>query len=122
MTERMSNVEIAVGSLAELEDPGCREFTIGEGDWPFNGFVVRHGDDVFAYQNVCAHAGHPLNWSPDRFLTRDRSAIICSSHGATYDIKTGKCIAGPANGRSLRTVEVLVRDGVVYVQGPDRTL
>ena len=118
----MSEQEITVGLLDELEDPGCREFAIGEGDWPLRGFVVRQGDDVFAYQNVCAHVGHPLNWSPDRFLTKDKSAIICASHGATYDIQTGKCIAGPANGRSLQTVAVLVRDGVVYVRGPDRTL
>ncbi len=118
----MNSIESAVGSLTELEDPGCREFTVGEGDWPFRGFVVRQGDDVFGYQNVCAHAGHPLNWSPHKFLTKDQSAIICASHGATYDIKTGVCIAGPASGRSLRAVEVAVRDGVIYVQRPDITV
>jgi len=115
----MRDIEVAVGPLAEIEDPGCREFAIGEGDWPFRGFVVRQGDDVFAYQNVCSHVGHPLNWSAHRFLTKDRSAIICASHGATYDIKTGKCIAGPAKGRSLRAVEVAVREGVIYVRGPE---
>ena len=30
--------EVTVGRLDELDDPGCREFTIGEGDWPFKGF------------------------------------------------------------------------------------
>ena len=78
--------EIAVGRLDEIDDPGCREFEIGEGDWPFRGFVVRQGDGVYAYQNFCAHVGHPLNWSPDKFLTKDKTAIICASHGATYQI------------------------------------
>ncbi len=65
------------------------------------------------------HVGHPLNWAPDSFLTRDRSAIICASHGALYEIETGLCFAGPCTGRSLRTVGVEVRDGIVYVCGPD---
>ncbi len=114
----MSNVEIEVGGLAEIENPGCREFTIGEGDWPFRGFVVRQGDEVFAYQNVCAHVGHPLNWSANNFLSKDKSAIICASHGATYDIETGKCFAGPGTGGALRKVEVAVRDGIIHVVGP----
>ena len=115
----MSDVTISVGRLDELENPGCREFSIGEGDWPFRGFIVRQGDDVFAYQNFCMHAGHPLNWSPNKFLTKDKTAIICASHGATFDIATGNCVAGPASGRALRQVAAEVRDGVVYVTGPD---
>ena len=114
----MSDLEVVVGRLQELDDPGCREFQIGDGDWPFLGFVVRQGDKVFAYQNYCAHVGHPLNWSADKFLTKDKSAIICASHGATYDIETGRCFAGPGSGGSLRRVDVEVRDNVIYVTGP----
>lgn len=110
---------VAVGSIDELDDPGCREFSIGEGDWPFRGFVVRKGDAVFAYENVCAHVGHPLNWKPDSFLTKDGSAIICASHGAMYDIGTGHCFAGPCKGKALRNVTAEVRDGTIYVSGPD---
>ena len=110
--------EISVGKLEELDDPGCREFQIGSGDWPFRGFVVRQGDKVFAYQNYCAHVGHPLNWSPDKFLSKDKSAIICASHGASYDIETGHCLAGPGSGGSLRRVDLEVREGVIYVTGP----
>ena len=115
----MADREVEVGRLDELEDPGCREFSIGEGDWPFRGFVVRKGEEVFAYQNFCMHAGHPLNWSPNKFLTKDKSAIICASHGAMFDIQTDNCIAGPASGRALRQVVAEVREGVVYVTGPD---
>ena len=110
--------EIAVGALAELDDPGCREFEIGDGDWPFRGFVVRQGDDVYAYQNFCVHVGHPLNWMPDGFLTKDRKAIICASHGARYKIDSGLCVAGPCVGKSLRQVNVAVREGMIYVTGP----
>jgi nitrite reductase/ring-hydroxylating ferredoxin subunit len=110
--------EVAVGRLDELADPGCREFEIGDGEWPFRGFVVRQGDQVFAYQNFCVHVGHQLNWTPNRFLTKDNTAIICASHGAMYEIGSGLCFAGPCKGKSLRPVEIDVRDGVVYVTGP----
>lgn len=116
----MPDLEKRVGRLSEIEDPGCREFTIGHGDWPFRGFVVRRGDRVFAYENVCAHAGHPLNLHPDRFLTEDSGFVICASHGAIYEIDSGACIAGPCVGKSLRPVEVEVVDGEVVVRGPNR--
>jgi len=110
--------EVTIGKLAELKDPGCREFTIGSGEWPFKGFVVRQGDNVFAYQNHCAHVGHALNWKPNSFLTDDRSRIICASHGALYEIDTGKCAGGPCRDKALRSVECEVRNGSVFVSGP----
>ena len=118
MERQVGEREIAVGRLDELEDPGCREFSIGNGEWPFRGFVVRKGDQVYAYRNFCVHVGHPLNWSPDRFLTKDKRALICASHGATYEIETGYCFAGPGNGRTLQKVAVELRGGIIYVTGP----
>jgi nitrite reductase/ring-hydroxylating ferredoxin subunit len=111
--------EVVVCRLDELDDPGSKEFRIGEGDWPFKGFVVRQGDEVYAYQNFCMHAGHPLNWSPDGFLTGDGSQIICASHGAIYEIRSGECVAGPCPGKKLRPVNVEVRDSEVVVRGPN---
>ncbi len=78
----MKTTEMAVGPVDNITDPGCREFTLGDGDWPFKGFIVRQGNEIYAYQNYCVHAGHPLNWKPDSFLTPDGSQIICASHGA----------------------------------------
>ncbi|MDA0705744.1 MAG: Rieske 2Fe-2S domain-containing protein [Proteobacteria bacterium] len=112
----MSETEVAVGKLEELGDPGCREFQVGGGDWPLHGFVVRQGHAVHAYENYCMHVGHPLNWMPDAFLTKDRSSIICASHGALYEIDTGLCFAGPCLGKSLRRVAVSVRDGTIFVK------
>ena len=113
----MTAKEVVVCRVDELDDPGCREFRIGEGAWPFRGFVVRQGGAVFAYRNYCAHAGHPLNWQPDRFLTGDGAHIICSSHGAEYDIQDGTCVAGPCRGKSLDRVDVEIRNGDVVVIG-----
>ena len=75
--------------LHELGDPGAKGFTMGEGDWPLRGFVVRRGGSLRAYVNHCPHAGFPLNWTPDRFLAPDASLILCSMHGALFEVETG---------------------------------
>lgn len=118
----MPEQEIEVCRFDELDDPGSREFRIGTGDWPLKGFVIRRGDAVFAYQNVCPHAGHALNWKPDRFLTPDGEHILCASHGAAFIPETGECVAGPCPGRHLTPVSAVVREGRVYVTGPDTLL
>jgi nitrite reductase/ring-hydroxylating ferredoxin subunit len=113
-----ASTEVVVCRLDELDDPGCREFRIGDGDWPFKGFVVRQGDSIYAYQNHCMHVGHPLNWQPDEFLSADGTQLICASHGALYAIETGLCTGGPCRGKSLHRVDVDVRDGEIVVRGP----
>ena len=118
MQKMETTEEVSVCRFDELGDPDSREFRIGDGDWPFKGFVVRQGDEVFAYQNSCMHLGHPMNWKPDSFLTKDHTNIICSSHGAIYEIATGLCIGGPCIGKTLQTLPVEIRDGVIYVRGP----
>jgi len=111
--------KVTVGRLDEIDDPGCREFTIGDGDWPFRGFIVRQGDEVYGYRNYCKHVGHPLNFKPDSFLTKDQTMIICASHGALYEIDTGLCVAGPCPGKTLTAVTVEIVDGMIVVEGPD---
>jgi nitrite reductase/ring-hydroxylating ferredoxin subunit len=83
------------------------------------GFLVRRGGAVFAYRNVCPHAGHPLNWRPDAFLTRDRQRIMCSVHGAVFEIESGLCVAGPCPGRSLTALRAEIREGRVVVFAED---
>ena len=102
-------------SLAELDATGSRGFTTGEGDWPLRGFVVRASNGVAAYVNTCPHAGHPLNFRPDRFLTPERNLILCASHGALFTRDEGLCIAGPCPGQALRRVPIEVVGGYVLL-------
>lgn len=101
---------VDICGFADLADPGSLAFSVGEGDWPLRGFVVRQGDEAFAYVNRCPHAGHPLNWRPDEFLTPDRTLIMCRSHGALFEMKEGRCVAGPCVGRSLQALRVRVEN------------
>jgi nitrite reductase/ring-hydroxylating ferredoxin subunit len=99
----------------ELDATGCREFSLGGGDWPVRGFIVRAGTDVHAYLNRCAHMALPLNMLPDRFLTHDGSLLLCTAHGALFEKSTGLCVAGPCPGQSLVRVAVEVAAGCVML-------
>ena len=108
------DLERVVCRLSELEG-GARGFTLGSGDWPLRGFVVRVGATVRGYLNRCPHAGHPLDLLPQRFLTADGSLILCSSHGALFEKSTGLCVAGPCAGRALTPIALQVSCGFVLL-------
>lgn len=80
-------------------------------------FVVRRDGDVFGYINICPHARTPLDWTPDQFLNRDRTYLLCATHGAQFRIEDGACIAGPCPGASLTPVPVAVESGNIVVSG-----
>lgn len=101
----------ALCRLEEIDDPGAKGFSLGQE--PREIFVVRQGMDVRAYINSCPHIGTPLEFRPDQFLTRDRTEILCSTHGARFELTTGRCTAGPCQGKSLMPVTVTVREGWV---------
>lgn len=102
-------------ALAELSDPGTHEFSIGEGEWPLRGFVVRQGEQLRAYVNRCPHAGHMLNLRPNRFFAPAEDLLLCSSHGALFDPMTGECVAGPCAGRALQKLDAEVMGGSVWL-------
>ena len=120
MNESLDTLRV-ICRLSELSDPGARAFTMGSGDWPLRGFVVRRGAQAFAYLNRCPHAGHPLNWQSNDFLTADQTLLMCRSHGACFDIATGLCVHGPCVGRELRPIAVKIEhDYVMLADDPDK--
>ena len=111
----MSAASTVVCALDELPDPGARGFTLGSGDWPLRGFLVRHGGRLYAYVNRCPHAKFPLNWQPDQFFAPDGLLLMCRMHGALFDIASGACVAGPCAGQALEALPIAVRDGLVIL-------
>lgn len=122
--------------LDELPPGGCREFRLGEGDWPLRGFVLRltaaelararpaptgrnQAVDLRAYVNRCRHMPFPLNYLPDDFLSRDGQLIECRMHGALFEKDTGLCVRGPCLGRSLSALAVSVQEGWVMLAEPE---
>ena len=112
---RQIDVERVICRLDDVEVSGARGFTIGTGDWPLRGFIVRVNGEVHGFINHCPHAGHPLNLRPHQFLTPDSALIVCSSHGALFEKATGLCVAGPCAGHYLRAVPLKVDSGFVML-------
>jgi len=115
----MTDGFIRLCRLGELADPGSREFSFGTGDWPLEFFVVRRAEEVFGFVNRCPHAGHALNWQPDRFLTREQDLILCNSHGARFRIADGICISGPCPGASLESITVSIVEGQIVADATE---
>jgi nitrite reductase/ring-hydroxylating ferredoxin subunit len=108
--------------LADLSNPGSREFQIDRGQWPLFGFVVRKTDVIAAYVNRCPHAGHPLNLRPDKFFTPDESLLLCNSHGALFEVESGRCVAGPCVGRALTRIPICVEQDIIVLDVTEEEL
>ena len=77
--------------------------------------VVRQGQQVFAYKNICPHIGAPLDFEPGRFLNLEKDLIQCSLHGALFTIDSGNCVKGPCEGKHLTPVATHLKKGGVYL-------
>lgn len=111
-------IAVAVCPLAELADPDAREFSPPGSGFGDEYFIVRRGDELACFSNVCSHAAQPLNFAPNRFLSRDGSLIVCPAHGAVYEPISGDCLGGPCRGRGLRRWPVSLREGVIIAEVP----
>jgi 3-phenylpropionate/trans-cinnamate dioxygenase ferredoxin subunit len=76
--------------------------------------VFNADGELFAIDDTCTHQDASLSegWLED-------CMIECPLHAACFDLRTGKPTGPPAK-RSVRTYDVLVKDGVVYVDAPAR--
>lgn len=75
--------------------------------------LVRDGEQVAAFLNICPHAGRRLDWAPGKFLLSRDGHLVCAAHGASFELPSGSCVAGPCRGDALRSVDVAVQDGAV---------
>jgi len=79
-------------------------------------FIIRYRDEVHGFLNRCAHQAIELDWNPGEFFDKDRSFILCATHGAIYDPESGACTSGRCNGRGLTPIDVIEVDEIVYVR------
>ena len=101
-------------AITDIPDGGGRGFGAAEGGF-YGLFAVSVGEAVMIYVNACPHIHVPLDWAPDRFLSSDASRIICSTHGAEFEIETGLCTAGPCVGERLQAVPFRLENGWITV-------
>ncbi len=101
--------------LIDIVDGGSDGFVIDTVDGRCGLMVIRQGNQAVSYINSCPHIGTPLEILPGRFLDGSGKYILCTTHGALFQIDDGLCIAGPCVDACLTSVDIEVRDGGVYV-------
>lgn len=99
--------------LADIPDRQARSFEFDEN---YTLLVYRHKDDAYAYINSCPHAGVPLEWNADQFMSLDGYSLQCGTHGAQFEPSSGLCIHGPCKGARLHKVEIILKNGIVYLE------
>jgi nitrite reductase/ring-hydroxylating ferredoxin subunit len=102
--------------LEDITDGEGKGFEIEHDGKVLDIFVVRQGDRVIGYHNVCPHVTTPLNWADGSFMTLDRKYILCDTHGAEFQIEDGHCISGPCIGDRLTPLTVELVDGQVVLK------
>lgn len=86
---------------------------------PAPAFAIRKDGAAHAYLNRCAHVAMELDWQEGLFFDSLGLDLLCSTHGATYEASTGRCVGGPCNGGALVKLRVEEREGRVYYMGFD---
>src|SRR5690606_16704230 len=114
----MSSRLIRVPGAVSLKHGETRVFT-----WPSEygereGFVIRHGDNLRAYENKCKHLPIPLDYGDGDFWYGAVDRIVCKTHGATYEADTGYCDDGPCEGASLTRFDLEIEGDDVVVMIP----
>lgn len=102
----------------DIAEGAAKVFSFGGGTDLFEMFVLRWPTGMFAYVNDCPHARSPLDWRPGEFLTRDKTLLLCTMHGARFTIEDGVCVLGPCLGNKLTKVPVEVNGGVISISKP----
>ena len=67
----------------------------------------------FAIDNVCIHAGGPLN---EGSIDLEKAQVTCSWHSWGYDLATGKCITHPKQDVFTGSYSVKVQGDEIFVE------
>lgn len=96
-----------LAAVADLPPGSGREVTAGDRVIA----LYRVGDDFFALDGICPHAGGPLGKG---YLTGTR--VTCPWHGWQFDVTTGRhCLTANI---AAEKFPVIVEDGAIYVDLP----
>ncbi len=110
----MAEQQIPLCASTALQDSGLGvPFDVRYGGQTCLAFAVRYAGMVHAYLNRCAHVPMEMDYQPNQFFDLSGHWLICSTHGAMYDPRSGACMGGPCRGRLIK-IAVSEHDGVVH--------
>jgi len=106
---------IPLGPLENIPEGVPTSFSfvrVVENGWERTGnsygvYVVRNGENVTAFSNICTHLSCRVTWKED---VQD---FVCPCHDAHFDIQ-GKVVSGPPP-RPLDTYQAKLEDGNLFI-------
>lgn len=101
--------------LSALEENVGRSFRSPAGEV----ILVRRDGQVYAWQNLCPHLGINLEFHPDEFMDCEQHYLICSNHGALFQVEDGLCVSGPCQGEHLQPVAIRLVDQQILLAEAD---
>lgn len=114
----MNTDPIRLCALDDVPEDGTNGFLIETEKGRFGTMVIRQGERFYVYVNSCPHIGAPLDFKAGQFLNVERTHIICTTHGALFQIEDGYCISGPCAGASLIPLKATLDAGEIFVTLP----
>src|SRR5262245_26729299 len=96
---------VPAARLVDLAEGRMRACRLGDREI----VLCRTRDGVFALDNVCTHAHSRMTEGSLR-----GSRLVCALHGASFDVRDGRVIAGPAV-IPLATYRTRIIDGVIEI-------
>jgi nitrite reductase/ring-hydroxylating ferredoxin subunit len=109
------NQRLICASDSLVEKSSGIRFDLPECGERATGFVVRYNGRPYGYLNSCAHVPVELDWQEGHFFDLTGHYIICATHGAHYEPASGMCVMGPCKGKMLQPLEVVEREGNIYL-------
>ena len=108
-----------LGPLSDIPDGDAKEYIFGRGTTVFSMFVVRRGQSVYGYLNICPHYSSPLNYRAGEFLSEDKRFIRCTMHFSEFRVEDGYGLTGAAERCWLDPVPVHVENDVIVISQVD---
>jgi len=93
--------------LDDLPEGGARGLDLN-GDGQVDAFAVRSDGVIRLWSDSCPHHRTPLPWRRDAYLNAAGNRIVCSAHGALFELDSGLCVQGPCLGERLSPISCVV--------------
>jgi len=80
--------------------------------------LIRDDKGIIGWLNYCQHYTH-IKLDKGSGAEMRNGEVICTNHGAYFEVDSGRCTFGPCEGAFLNELAVGVEDGDVYLVDDD---
>lgn len=109
-----------IARLSDLPEDGSYLFRVDprDGEEVREAILLRTEKGVAGWLNYCQHFTD-VRLDKGEGAPRRNGEIVCTNHGAMFEVDTGRCTYGPCEGAYLNGIDLRVEDGAVFLEDPD---